>query len=110
MPTRVQMTRQRPWRHEHPDAVIVARPSKWGNPFTLTEVGRRFPSLTVEQCAVFVVNEFKDLVGWWKLEEQDLDAQRAQTFSLPGIGRYDQRSLEVDDRPWTVQYLSRGEQ
>src|SRR5690554_3853785 len=33
MPKRVQMTRQRPWRHEHPDAVIVARPSKWGNPF-----------------------------------------------------------------------------
>lgn len=29
------MTRQRPWRHEHPDAVIVARPSKWGNPFVI---------------------------------------------------------------------------
>jgi hypothetical protein len=33
MPERVQMSRQRPWRVEHPDAVIVARPSKWGNPF-----------------------------------------------------------------------------
>lgn len=32
-PKRVQMTRQRPWRAENPDAVIVARPSKWGNPF-----------------------------------------------------------------------------
>lgn len=32
-PKRVQMTRQRPWRTENPDAVIVARPSKWGNPF-----------------------------------------------------------------------------
>ena len=32
-PKRIQMTRQRPWRTEHPDAVIVARPSKWGNPF-----------------------------------------------------------------------------
>ena len=32
-PKRIQMTRQRPWRAEHPDAVIVARPSKWGNPF-----------------------------------------------------------------------------
>lgn len=32
-PKRVQMTRQRPWRSEHPDAVIVARPSKWGNPW-----------------------------------------------------------------------------
>ncbi len=33
MPKRIQMTRQKPWRKDHPDAVIVARPSKWGNPF-----------------------------------------------------------------------------
>ena len=32
-PKRIQMSRQRPWRAENPDAVIVARPSKWGNPF-----------------------------------------------------------------------------
>lgn len=30
---RIQMSRQRPWRAENPDAVIVARPGKWGNPF-----------------------------------------------------------------------------
>lgn len=30
---RIQMSRQRPWRADNPDAVIVARPSKWGNPF-----------------------------------------------------------------------------
>jgi len=33
MPKRVQMTRQRPWRQDHPNAVIVARPSRWGNPW-----------------------------------------------------------------------------
>lgn len=27
------MSRQHPWRAENPVAVIVARPSKWGNPF-----------------------------------------------------------------------------
>ena len=32
-PQRIRMTRQRPWRADHPDAVIVARPSRWGNPF-----------------------------------------------------------------------------
>jgi hypothetical protein len=32
-PRRVQMSRQRPWRAAHPDAVIVARPSRWGNPY-----------------------------------------------------------------------------
>ena len=37
-PKRIQMTRQRPWRAEHPDAVIVDRRTKWGNPFQLTSV------------------------------------------------------------------------
>ncbi len=34
-PKRIQMSRQHPWRAENPDAVIVARPSIWGNPFTV---------------------------------------------------------------------------
>lgn len=33
MPKRIQMSRQHPWRADNPDAVIVARPSQWGNPF-----------------------------------------------------------------------------
>ncbi|HZL06477.1 MAG TPA: hypothetical protein VFE45_13870, partial [Coriobacteriia bacterium] len=32
-PKRVQMSRQHPWRADNPDAVIVARPSRWGNPY-----------------------------------------------------------------------------
>ncbi len=32
-PKRVQMTRNKPWRGDNPDAVIVDRRSKWGNPF-----------------------------------------------------------------------------
>lgn len=35
MPKRIQMSRQRPWRAEHPDAVIVARPHPWSNPFVV---------------------------------------------------------------------------
>ncbi|SDE23397.1 protein of unknown function [Salipiger thiooxidans] len=34
MPKRIQMTRRKGgWRKDHPDAVVVARPSKWGNPY-----------------------------------------------------------------------------
>jgi hypothetical protein len=29
------MSRQHPWRADNPDAVIVARPSKWGNPWAV---------------------------------------------------------------------------
>jgi hypothetical protein len=33
------MSRQHSWRAEHPDAVIVARPSRWGSPWTVEEWG-----------------------------------------------------------------------
>ncbi len=36
-PQRIQMSRQRPWRKDHPDAVIVDRRTRWGNPFELWE-------------------------------------------------------------------------
>lgn len=35
MPKRIQMSRQKPWRVENSDAVIVARPHDWGNPFSV---------------------------------------------------------------------------
>lgn len=38
-PKRIQMSRRHPWRSEHPDAVIVARPSEWGNPWRVGDVG-----------------------------------------------------------------------
>lgn len=38
MPKRVQMSRQHPWRADNPDAVIVARPSKWGNPYRFDDL------------------------------------------------------------------------
>ncbi len=34
---RVQMSRHKPWRPDHPDAVVVARPGKWGNPYRVGE-------------------------------------------------------------------------
>lgn len=48
MPKRVQMRRDKPWRGDHPKAVIVARPSLFGNPFTIkaaSEAGYRNPRL-----------------------------------------------------------------
>ena len=45
VPKRIQMSRQHPWRADNPGAVIVARPSKWGNP------GRWWPGPYVEPQA-----------------------------------------------------------
>lgn len=38
-PKRVQMSRQRPWRADHPTAVRVDRSTRWGNPFTVAACG-----------------------------------------------------------------------
>lgn len=61
MPKRIQMSRQRPWRADNPDAVIVARPSKWGNPISLGDVGAQYPSLNDRQVATMVVRDFEAL-------------------------------------------------
>ena len=61
MPERIQLRRTKGWRKPE-GAVVVARPSKWGNPILLGAVAQSFPSLSVEACAVLVVNHFRDLV------------------------------------------------
>lgn len=38
MPTRIRLERRRGWRLPE-DAVSVARPHRWGNPFTVAEHG-----------------------------------------------------------------------
>lgn len=58
-PQRVQMSRKHPWRAEHPDAVIVRDPASGATPFSVMEVGEKYPSLTAEQCHSFAVSEFR---------------------------------------------------
>ena len=61
-PKRIQMSRQHPWRADHVDAVIVARPSRWGNPFAARiphgEVlqGRETRAVLVEQYRRWLVD------------------------------------------------------
>jgi Domain of unknown function (DUF4326) len=68
-PKRVQMSRQVPWRAENPDAVIVARPSRWGNPFPVAEYGRPLAvalyrsALLAGRLAVTVADVRAELAG-----------------------------------------------
>lgn len=41
------------------NAIYVGRPTKWGNPYMISPIVRGYPSLSYEQCASFVVNQFK---------------------------------------------------
>lgn len=86
-PKRIQMSRQKPWRPDHPDAIVVARPSKWGNPIRWTD----YPSISYdcegESFAVrasdrrrFAVTDFEAVVrfGIGSLDYPSADEIRAE--------------------------------
>lgn len=88
MPKRIQMSRQHPWRADNPDAVIVARPSKWGNPF-MAEDGLSTMAREI------LVDDFRAWLLWrqssthshrrderkpWRLTEEQSDARRARVL------------------------------
>jgi hypothetical protein len=45
-----------------PNTVVVSRPSRWGNPFSMKEAAQRYPSITPADARAFVVNEFRDML------------------------------------------------
>ena len=66
---RIQMSRQHPWRPEHPDAIRVDRSTRWGNPFSIKDEGGRPAAVARYRAA--------------------LDAG-----TLPGIGKHDPVTVE----------------
>lgn len=68
MPERIQMSRQRPWRSDNPDAVIVARPSKWGNPYRVGD-NSGFYGIPHDRETVVIFFKFDMEYGdglWWE--------------------------------------------
>lgn len=68
-PARVQLRRAAGWRLPS-QTITVARPTRWGNPFRTDDVAASFPSLTDEQRAGFVVNQFRDLMASERLRRE----------------------------------------
>lgn len=75
MPRRIQLSRRKGFRLA-PNAMSVARPTKWGNPFPVAEYGRaeavrRFRAQLLEQLAAGAVDltalRGKDLACWCAL-------------------------------------------
>lgn len=101
MPRRVQMTRQRGgWRGAHPDAVIVARPTRWGNPWRMGDPGTfwlpdwpvRDQSVGCAMCAQRAVNQYRTLI----------------TFGIAGIhGRFLPQALSEFGRAEVTDLLVR---
>ena len=76
MPKRIQMSRQKPWRADNPEAVIVARPSKWGNPIKVGETLKvKVGDDTLGQLvatAMFAVYLFRRYVEHYKVDVSEL--------------------------------------
>lgn len=60
LPCRVKLSRKKGWR-KPPNTVVVARPSKWGNPFKIA------PGYTLEQAVsdyeVWLTTEGRDILN-----------------------------------------------
>lgn len=112
MPQRIQLRRAKGWR-KPAGAVVVARPSKWGNPFRLKETAQRYPSLSPQQCAEFIVNEFRDMLGAQELREwygypsdtdirAELGGRDLACWCPPGQACHAQVLLQIANRDdWT---------
>jgi hypothetical protein len=78
MPRRIQLNRARGWRKPE-GAIVVARPTRWGNPFLITTLGRaeaieHYRKWLVAQpdlvAAVRSELAGRDLACWCALSEQ----------------------------------------
>jgi hypothetical protein len=86
MPKRIQMHRRKGgWRKAHPDAMIVARPTEWGNPYVcgpedsprlnrayVTDLFREYldrPEQVDKRARIRAELRGKDLACWCPLDE-----------------------------------------
>lgn len=77
-PKRVQMTRNKPWRADNPDAVIVDRRTKWGNPFTVAAYLDVYDD-THDMALTAVVEAFSDWLNgdtWAAGSSRDWEERR----------------------------------
>ena len=70
-PKRVQISRQKPWRADNPDAVIVTRQTKWGNPILLEQLREDYRDITY--CRQVAAELFMDglVMNDWPYPEND---------------------------------------
>ena len=65
MPERIQLRRTKGWRKPE-GAVVVARPTRWGNPFTLDTYEADYPDADTTERRRMATSDFQGMVaGKW---------------------------------------------
>ena len=68
MPQRIQLRRTKGWR-KPPGAIIVARPSRWGNPYRVEDYEADWPEADERERRRMAVSDFRGMVeGRWECE------------------------------------------
>ncbi len=71
-PVRIQLSRRKGWR-KPPNTVVVARPSKWGNPFRIGDVVRGRAPLSTRQEIVRDAEHACRLFRAWLFNRRDAE-------------------------------------
>ena len=100
MPTRIQLSRAKGWRKPE-NTVVVARPGRWGNPFT-RENAIASGYATAATWQAFVVECFRDWIGpsqsgrdWW----QGPESERRRRIFVEGISELRGKNLACWCKP-----------
>lgn len=82
MPERIQLLRIKGWRlHEiSPNAIVVSRPSKWGNPFRIVSVNRNHWTVIDDNG----VDYREPPTGWTERRTAELKAVRLFYTDIKG--------------------------
>ena len=75
MPERIQLRRTKGWRKPE-GAVVVARPRRWGNPYTLDLYRIDYPDCDAVETRRMAVSDFRGMVEgkWDGPTSDDIDA------------------------------------
>ena len=92
-PTRIQLSRAKGWRKPE-GAVVVARPSIWGNPFTVRDCREVGYLGTDEQLAARCVEAFRVWLGpHWRTNWQGPKSEAARAKILTRLPELRGRTL-----------------
>jgi hypothetical protein len=86
MPDRIQLRRTKGWRKPE-DAIVVARPSKWGNPF---RVGTTYPAMPAPMRVVDSPRIAVIAFYYWTMHSWDHDPDNPEgihAWLAPLVGR-----------------------
>jgi len=94
---RIQRQRTKGWRMPE-GAVYVGRPSLWGNPWPIADVGRVYPEVPIFERAAAAVRLYQRELGHWGLmsdwgaivsdERWDAERQRQDESGARNMGEY----------------------